>query len=259
MSVIPYTTRDSFTMVRRNLVHARRYPSMTLSILIVPVLILLLFNGVFGKSIAAGLGPDAKYIDYLAPGIFLMAVASGGMVASVAISVDMTKGIVNRFRSMDIFHPSLLVGQATGTVIQTLLSVLAVIGVTLLLGFRPSADAVEWAAAFGLLALLTVALTWVAVALGLVAGNPETASNTPMIIQFLPFISSAFVPTDAMPAGVSQFAKYQPFTPITETLRGLLTGSQIGTHGISAVAWCLGIGVGGYLWAVTAFRRKTRD
>lgn len=258
MSTLSYAVTDSGTMLRRNLRHALRYPSMTISSVGMPVIILLLFVGVFGGAISAGLhgsAGGATYIDYVVPGILVMTVGSGCLSTAVAVCTDMSEGIIARFRTMAISRASVLTGHVIGSVLQTMLSIVVVIGVALLMGFRPTAGPVEWISAIGVLAMLTIALTWLAVALGLVTKSPETASNTPLLIQFLPFISSAFVPPRSMPAGVRWFAENQPFTPIIDTLRGLLLGTPIGNSGELAVAWCAGIAVVGYIWAKTLFNR----
>ncbi|MGP3923288.1 ABC transporter permease [Streptomyces sp. 8N616] len=259
MSTRSYAIRDSMTMLRRNLKHALRYPSVTVSALAMPILMLLLFTYAFGSALGTGIGAmpvaGTEYIDYVAPGIILMAATSGALATAVGVCVDMTEGIVNRFRTMAISRASFLTGHVVGSVIQTLLSITLVIGVALLTGFRPGATPVEWIAAVGLLALLTLALTWLAAAIGLVAKNPETASNIPMPLMFLPFIGSAIVPPESMPTGLRWFAEYQPFTPIIETLRGLLMGTGIGSSAITALAWCVGLGLVGYLWARAAFYR----
>jgi ABC-2 type transport system permease protein len=218
MSTLSYAARDSATMLRRNLRHALRYPSMTISTAGVPIIFLLLFVYVFGSTLGAGLG-GSRYIDYVSPGIIVMAVASGSTATAVSVCTDMTEGIVARFRTMAIARASLLTGHVVGSLIQTMFSTALVIGVALLMGFRPNAGLVEWIAAIGLLLLLTLALTWLAVALGLVATRPEVASNLPLPLILLPFIGSGFVPTDSMPAGLRQFAEYQPFTSINAVPR----------------------------------------
>jgi ABC-2 type transport system permease protein len=258
MSAFSYAMTDSATMLRRNLRHALRYPSMTLSSVLMPIVILLLFVGVLGDTLGAGLGTAAAgggYVDYVAPGIILMTVASGCMSTSVSVCVDMTGGIINRFRTMAISRASLLTGHVVGSMIQTVISTALVIGVAVLLGFRPTGGLLEWIAAIGLLVALAFALTWLAVLIGLVSKTPESASNTPLLIQFLPFISSAFVPTDSMPAGVRWVAENQPFTPIIETIRGLLLGTPTGSSAVLAVAWCVGIALAGYLGARAVFNR----
>jgi ABC-2 type transport system permease protein len=254
MSTLSYAARDSATMLRRNLRHALRYPSMTISTAGVPIIFLLLFVYVFGSTLGAGLG-GSRYIDYVSPGIIVMAVASGSTATAVSVCTDMTEGIVARFRTMAIARASLLTGHVVGSLIQTMFSTALVIGVALLMGFRPNAGLVEWIAAVGLLLLLTLALTWLAVAFGLVATRPEVASNLPLPLILLPFIGSGFVPTDSMPTGLRQFAEYQPFTSINETLRGLLMGTPIGHSGVVAAAWCVAIAVLGYLWAKKLFTR----
>jgi ABC-2 type transport system permease protein len=258
MSTASYPVADSATMLRRNLRHALRYPSVTIGTVAVPVLILLLFVGLFGHTLGAGLARASggiSYIDYVAPGILAMTVASGAGSTAVSVCTDMTGGIMNRFRTMAISRSSVLIGQVAGGFIQTMISVALVIGVALLMGFRPTAGPLEWATAIGFLALVALAITWLAVAIGIVAKSPVNASNTPLLIQFLPFISSAFVPTASMPAGVRLFAEYQPFTPVIKTLRGLLMGAPIGNGALIAVAWCAGITLAGYLWARVAFER----
>ncbi len=260
MNALAIGMTDSATMLRRNLRHALRYPTMTLSVVATPVLLLLLFVYVFGGALTHGVSGGGgsgggRYIDYVAPGIILMAVTAGCMTTAVAVCVDMTGGIINRLRTMAISRASVLTGHVIGGVIQTMISVLLVIGVAMLIGFRPTAGPVEWIAAIGLLTLLTLSLIWMSTAFGLVSKTPEAASNTALPLQMLPFIGSAIVPTDSMPTGLRWFAEYQPLTPVIETLRGLLMGTAIGTNGIIAVAWCCAIGVAGYLWSRAAFNR----
>ncbi|GAA2379217.1 ABC transporter permease [Nonomuraea africana] len=245
---------DSVTMLRRNLLHALRYPGMTISGLAMPILMLLLFVFVFGGALGAGLSGGA-YVDYVTPGIILMAATSGSMATAVGVCVDMTEGIINRFRTMAISRASVLTGHVVGGVIQTMISIVLLIGVALLTGFRPTAGVLGWLVALGLLALLTFGLTWMAAALGLVTKTAESASNAALPLQFLPFLGSAIVPPESMPAGVRWFAEYQPFTPIIETLRGLLMGTPVGTTGLVAVAWCLGLALIGYVWARARFNR----
>jgi ABC-2 type transport system permease protein len=258
MSSLSYVASDSTTMVRRNIRHALRYPSMTLSTVIMPILMLLLFVFVFGKALGTGIGGSGmhgRYIDYIAPGIFFMAAASGAMTTSVAVCTDMAEGIINRFRTMAISRGSVLTGHVIGSLLQTMLSIGLVIGVSLLAGFRPSAGPGAWAEGIALLALASFALTWLSAALGLMTDKVETASNLPLPLMFLPFLGSAIVPIRSMPAGIRWFAEYQPFTPLIETLRGLLMGTHIGDNAVIALAWCAAIGIAGYLWARAAFRR----
>ena len=259
MSTVSYALTDSATMLRRNLRRMIRYPSMTLMLAGMPVIFLLLFVYVFGGTLGAGLGGmsdgRAAYANYVAPGIILMTIAGAATGTSVSVAMDMTEGIIARFRTMAIARVSVLTGHVVGSMIQTMLGMAIVIGVALLVGFRPDADPVEWIATVGVLAMITFALTWLSVALGLVAKSVETASNTPMPLTLLPFLGSGFVPTDSMPTWLRWFAEYQPFTPVIETIRGLLTGTPIGNSAAIAVAWCAAITLVGYLWARKLFNR----
>jgi len=200
-------------------------------------------------------GDRADYVDYVTPGIMLITVASAAQGTAISVAMDMTEGIIARFRTMAIARVSVLTGHVVGSMIQTMLSLAVVTAVALLIGFRPTAGVAEWIAAVGVVAMTTFALTWLSVALGMVSKSVETASNLPMPLLLLPFLGSGFVPTDSMPTGMRWFAENQPFTPIMETLRGLLTGSPIGRSGVLAVAWCVGIGLAGYLWAKRLYNR----
>jgi ABC-2 type transport system permease protein len=261
MSTLGHVASDSATMLRRNLRHMLRYPSLTLMLLAMPIIFLLLFVYVLGGTLGAGLGGAsggrADYVEYVTPGIILITVASGATGTAISVAMDMTEGIVARFRTMAISRTSVLTGHVVGSLIQTLLCVAAVLGVAVLVGFRPSAGPVEWLGVAGLLALLILALTWLSVALGMSARSVETASNLPMPLTLLPFFGSGFVPTDSMPAGLGWFAEHQPFTPIIETLRGLLTGAPIGDSAAVSVAWCVGITLVGYLWARRTYNRAS--
>ncbi|MGZ5385785.1 MAG: ABC transporter permease [Acidimicrobiia bacterium] len=259
MTTHSYAMRDSMTMVRRNLKHMLRYPVLTLMVAGIPVVILLMFVYVFGDTMGAGLagvsGGRAEYVNYLAPGILLLALAGSAQGTAISVAIDMQEGIIARFRTMAIARVSVLTGHVVGNVIQTMLGVALVIGVALLVGFRPVAGLVEWIAAIALLAVAALGLTWLSVALGLAAKSVESASNTPMILLLLPFLGSGFVPTDGMPVGLRWFAEYQPFTSIIETLRGLLLGTPIGSSGVVASIWCAVITFGGYIWAKTLYNR----
>jgi ABC-2 type transport system permease protein len=163
--------------------------------------------------------------------------------------MDMTGGIIDRFRTMAIARSAVLTGHVLASLVQSLLSIGIVLGVAVALGFRPDAGVLDWLAAIGLLTLFAFALIWLATALGLAAKSVETASNTPMFLTLLPFLGSGFVLLATLPTGLEQFARYQPFTPATETLRGLLTGTPIGTNAVLTVAWSVGIALASYLWA----------
>ncbi|MBQ1000795.1 ABC transporter permease [Streptomyces nigra] len=258
MSTLSLAVRDSSTMLRRNLLHARRYPSLTLNLLLTPVMLLLLFVYVFGDTMSAGIGGGAAdrsaYIAYIVPGILLMTIGSTTVGTAVSVSNDMTEGIIARFRTMAIHRGSVIVGHVVGSVIQSVASVIVVGAVGVAIGFRSTdATVLEWCAAFGLLVLFATALTWIAVGMGLVSPNAEAASNNALPLILLPLLSSAFVPLDAMPGWFRPVAEYQPFTPAIETLRGLLLGTGIGHHGWLALAWCLGLAVLGHRWCRARF------
>jgi ABC-2 type transport system permease protein len=259
MSTISYTISDSTTMVRRQLRHLLRYPGLSLFLVGMPIAFLLLFVYVFGGTLGAGLGGPsggrAEYVNYVTPGIILMALASVAQGTAISVAMDMTEGIVARFRTMAIARVSVLTGHVVGSLLQALLIVAVTVGVALLVGFRPTATPVEWLALAGVVVMVGFTLTWLSVALGLVSKSVETASNMPMPLVFLPFLSSGFVPTDSMPAGLRWFAEYQPFTPVIETVRGLLLGSGIGTSAALAIAWFAGITLVSYLWARKLFNR----
>ncbi|MCF6523701.1 ABC transporter permease [Streptomyces sp. JJ36] len=258
MSSLNLAARDSATMLRRNLLHARRYPSLTLNLLLTPVMLLLLFVYVFGDTMSAGIGGGDRsaYLAYIIPGLLLMTIGSTTIGTAVSVSNDMSEGIIARFRTMAIHRGSVLFGHVAGSVLQALISVVLVGAVGVAVGFRSTgATALEWLAAFGLLALVALAFTWIAVGMGLASPNAEAASNNAMPLILLPLISSAFVPVDTMPGWFQPVAEYQPFTPAIETLRGLLLGTGIGNDGWIALAWCLGLALLGHRWSKAQFGR----
>jgi ABC-2 type transport system permease protein len=260
MSTMAYAVTDSLTMLRRQLRHMLRYPSMTLILVGTPVILLLLFVYVFGATLGNGLGGTsggrAAYVNYVAPGIIMLTVAAVAQGTAISVAMDMAQGIITRLRTMAIWRASVLAGHVLGSLIQALVSVAVVIAVALLIGFRPDAGPLRWLAAAGVVVMISFALTWLSVAFGLVCKTPESASNVPMFLMLLPFLGSGFVPTGSMPAGLRWFAEYQPFTPVNETLRGLLLGTPIGDNAVIAVAWSAGLTVGAYLWAKALYRRR---
>ncbi|NEB82439.1 ABC transporter permease [Streptomyces sp. SID14478] len=259
MTALALAVHDSRTMLRRNLKHALRYPAVSLGPAMMPILMLLLFVYAFGDSIGAGMGGGRDaYLEYLTPGVLIMGVAAGAMSTSIAVCQDMTEGIINRFRTMNITRSSFMTGHVLGSVLTTVVGLVLVVAVALGLGFRPDANPLEWLAAAGLVAAIAFAVAWLSAALGLISKTVESASNKPLLIQFLPFLGSAFVPADSMAPGLRWFAAYQPFTPMTETLRGLLTGSEIGDSGWISLAWCAGITVIGYFWSRALFNSTTK-
>ncbi|WP_214403871.1 ABC transporter permease [Pseudonocardia lacus] len=261
MSSVSHALTDSATMVRRNLTRMVRYPSMMVLLIGMPVVFLLLFVYVFGGTLGAGIGGGtggrAEYVNYVTPAIILMSITSAVQGTSISVAMDMTEGIVDRFRTMAIARVCVLTGHVVGSLVQTVLAMAAVIGVALLVGFRPSAGPVEWLALVGVLVLMAFAFIWLSVALGLASKTVEAASNVGMPLVLLPFLGSGFVPTDSMPTVLRWFAEYQPFTPLIETIRGLLLGTPLGNTPLVALAWCVAIALGGYLWSKKLFNRES--
>jgi len=196
------------------------------------------------------------YVDYATPGLMLLAVCYGLGSVATSVNSDMTKGIINRFKVMDVSRSAVLNGHVAASVLTNLLAIAALVGVAFLLGFRPSAGPLEWLGVVGVVVLLGLAAGWFTVALGLAAKSPETAGMAAVPLVLLPFFSSAIVPAEKMGQGLRQFAEYQPFTPIIETLRGLLDGTPHTGDVIAALAWCVGIGLVGYLWARSTFTKR---
>ncbi|MEU9676001.1 ABC transporter permease [Streptomyces parvus] len=263
MSSLTLAVRDTNTMLRRNLLHARRYPSLTLNLLLTPVMLLLLFVYIFGDVMSAGIGgagaDRSAYIAYIVPGLLLLTIGSTVVGTAVSVSNDMTEGIIARFRTMAIHRSSVLVGHVVGSVLQSVLSVVVVGAVGVAIGFRSTdATVLEWLAAFGLLVLFSAALTWVAVGMGLISPTAEAASNNALPMVLLPMLSSAFIPVETMPGWFRPIAEYPPFTPAIETLRGLLLGTEIGHNGWLAVGWSVGLVVLGYFWASAKFAQDPR-
>jgi ABC-2 type transport system permease protein len=203
MSTLAYAVADSATMLRRQLRHMWRYASMTLLLIGMPIVFLLLFVYVFGGTLGAGLGGPgggrAEYLEFVVPGILLIAVAAGAQGTAISVAMDMTEGIIARFRTMAIFRPAVLTGHVLGSMIQTMLSLAIVLAVAMAIGFRANADALEWLAAAGILAFITLALTWLCVALGLVTKTVEAASNLPMPLTFPSWAAGSSPPTPCRP------------------------------------------------------------
>ncbi|MFI6500585.1 ABC transporter permease [Nonomuraea typhae] len=251
---------DSATMLRRQLRHIWRYPALTLTAAGVPVIFLLLFVYVFGGTMGVGLetgavDPRTAYANYLAPGIILMTIVAQAQGTAISVATDMTDGIVARFKTMAIARVSVLTGHVIGSLIQTMIAIVAVIAAALLVGFRPTAGVVEWLGVFGVLAMVGFAFTWFATALGMVTNDVTAASNLPMPLLILPFLGSGFVPTESMPTAVRWFAENQPLTPVTETLRALLNGTPVGNSLLNSAIWSAVIALLGYLWAKRLYNR----
>jgi ABC-2 type transport system permease protein len=242
----------SMVMVRRNFRHIARNPMTVFNAVLMPIVVMLMFVYMLGDAFSVGV----DYVDYATPGLMLLAICYGLGSVALAVNSDMTKGIINRFKVMDISRGAILNGHVLASVLTNLVAVAALVGVAFALGFRPSASFLDWLGAVGIVVLLGVAAGWLTVALGLAAKSTETAGLASLPLVMLPFFSSAIVPADKMGPGVREFAEYQPFTPIIETLRGLLGGAPSAGDAIAAIAWCVGIGLVGYLWARSTFTKR---
>ena len=257
-----YAVRDSATMLRRNLKHLVRYPSLTVTIIAMPVVFLLLFVYVFGATMGAGLpggaasnNPRADYLAYITPAIVVMTVVSVAQSTAILIAKDSTEGIIDRFRTLPIARSAPLTGHVLAAMVQTAFAVLVVGAIAVALGYRYEATVAGWFGAAGLVLLMGWAVTWLCVAIGLASGSVEAASNAPMPLILVPFLSSAFVPTDSMPAGLAWIAEHQPFTPIIDTFRALLAGLGPGADAWWAVGWCVLIAATSFAWATRLFGR----
>ncbi|MEB0200575.1 ABC transporter permease [Cryobacterium sp. 10I1] len=258
-----HTVADAITMLRRNLLHMVRYPGLSMFTILGPVVILLLLVFVFGGTLGAGLpgvdpasGRDA-YLAYVMPGILVITSAGTASGASITVAMDMTEGITARFRTMSISRAAVLAGHVVGNTIQAIIAVALVLGVGLLVGFRPTAGVAEWFAVAGLTVLVSFAVSWLGVAMGMQSKTVETASNLPMILTILPLLGSGFVPTGSMPEWMQSFAQYQPFTSFIETVRGLLLGTPLGWNPMLAIGWCALLSVAGYVWSMALYERTS--
>lgn len=244
---------DTTALTGRSLRHILRSPDTIITTAVTPVALLLLFVFVLGGAIDAG---ASSYIDYLLPGILLITIASGVAYTSYRLFLDVRGGMFERFQSMPIARSSPLWAHVLTSLVANLASLVIVVAVALLFGFRSGASVLAWMAVGGILLLFTLALTWLAVLAGLSAKTIDGASAFSYPLIFLPFISSAFVPTDTMPAPVAWFAENQPVTPIVNTIRALLAGTPVGADIWIALAWLLGILIVGYALALHRYRRR---
>ncbi|MBQ4898025.1 ABC transporter permease [Paenibacillus sp. Marseille-P2973] len=244
---------DMGVMLGRSMRHIMRSMDTIITVCFTPIAMMLLFVYVFGGAIQTG---TDNYVNYLLPGILLIAIASGISYTAYRLFLDKQRGIIERFHSMPIARSAVLWGHVLTSVVSNVISVVIIILVALIMGFRSSADVLSWLAVAGILVLFTLALTWVAAIVGLTAKSVEGATAFSYPLIFLPFISSAFVPTDSMPTVVRAFAENQPVTSIVEAIRALLSKQPVGSDIWIALAWCFGILIVSYLFAMRAFKRK---
>lgn len=246
-----WRTQDTLAMIGRSLRRSIRTPDTVIMGIALPVMIMAMFVYVFGGAIDTGM----QYVDYVVPGIVLLCAGYGASTTAVGVASDMTGGLMSRFRSMPMRPAAVLTGHVVESMVRNAVSTTLVVGVALAAGFRPTADLGGWLAVVGLVAVYVLALTWVSVCIGIVASTPEAASGFSFVIMFLPYVSSAFVQPETMPRVLELVARYQPVTPVTDTVRGWLIGTP-GTSAAVAFAWCIGVLVVARVGAVVLFRRR---
>ena len=244
---------DLSVMLGRSMRHFFRSMDTIITVTIMPIAIMLLFVYVLGGAIRTG---TANYVDYVLPGILLIAIASGISYTAIRLFTDVQRGIIERFRSMPIAPSTVLWGHVLTSLVSNAISVVVIILVALIMGFRSSAGILSWLIVVGILALFTLALTWVAVIPGLTAKSIDGAAAFSYPLVLLPFISSAFVPTASMPPLVRAFAENQPVTAIVESIRALLAGQPVTQEIWVALAWCVGILVVAYIFAIRAYKKR---
>ncbi len=221
---------------------------------ILPVMLMTLFVYVFGGAIDTG----TEYLNYVVPGIILLTAGFGAAQTAMTVTNDLTTGMIDRFRSLPVPIPALLSGHAVASLLRNLVTTVIVIGVAVIMGFRPTTDVTSWLLAAGVISLYILAIAWISIVAGVLARTTDAASGFTFFMLFLPYVSSAFVPPETLPAALRGFAEHQPVTPIIETIRALLHGTPAGTHGWTAVAWCSGVIAVAVPAAAAAFRRRTR-
>jgi ABC-2 type transport system permease protein len=248
-----WAASDTACLIGRSVRHQLRSLDALIMSVLLPLALLLMFVYVFGGAISSG----GRYIDYVVPGIVLLCAGFGSATAAVGVAEDMSTGVIDRFRSLPIVASAVLTGHVVATVVRNLLSTALVLGLALAIGYRPHAGVGAWVAVLGVLLVFMVAIAWLAAAFGLLARTPEGANAFSFIVMFLPYVSSAFVPTGTMPGVLGTVAQHQPVTPVVDTLRLLLTGGHPGGTAWTAIAWCAGLGLAGCGTASVLFRRRT--
>jgi ABC-2 type transport system permease protein len=244
---------DAVIMIGRALRLTRRNVDTLMIALALPIMLMLLFVYLFGGAIQTG----TAYVTYVVPGVMMLCAGYGSSLTAVSVATDMTSGVMDRFRSMDVRGAAVLAGHVLASAARNMFSMLLVVAVAFLIGFRPSADALDWVLATGVLLLFVLAMSWVSAVIGVLVSNPEAASGFTFFVLFLPYPSSALVPIDTMPSWIQGFAEFQICTPVIETLRSLMHGTPIGDNGWLALVWCGGVLAVSVVLSGVLFRRKT--
>ncbi|MEV6692426.1 ABC transporter permease [Micromonospora sp. NPDC051196] len=252
MSELAIRGTQTAVMIGRCVRLSRRNIDALLTSLVLPVLLMLLFVYLFGGAIETG----SAYVTYVVPGVLLLCAGFGAAGTAVSVTTDLTEGMIERLRTMDVGATSILAGHVVASVARNLVSTTLVLAVAVAIGFRPAVEPLRWLAAAGLLVLFVLAVSWVSAAFGLLARTPEAANGYTFMVMFLPYPSSAFVPVETMPGWLRGFAAHQPVTPVIESLRGLLLNTPVGSAPARAAAWSLGILAVGVLLSAVLFRRR---
>ena len=253
LSKIKYAVMDSFTMFKRCMLLSFRNLDSLITGILIPVLMMFLFVYVFGGSMNVG---DGSYVNYIVPGVILQCVGQCAAITAISVNNDMKKGIIDRFRSMPITKSSVLTGHASAAIIRNMVTTALVIGVALLIGFRPTANITQWLVVIGILFIYIMAITWLSIIFGLVSNSAESAQVISIVILLLSYFSSGFVATESMPTALRAFAENQPLTPIIETIRSLLMNTLTDGNMIIAITWCIAIFAVSYMIAVQIYRRR---
>ena len=247
----PFT--DAWILSKRCLRASFRNPEAFATAIIVPAIVMLLFGLIFGNVMDVG---SYNYIDFIVPGIILQTVAQGATASAINVNNDMTKGVMDRFRSMSIAKSAVLIGHVVASVVRSVITTAVAIGVAFAIGFRPQAGLADWLIITGVLVLFILAITWIAVICGLIAKSPESAGSYPFLLFILPYVSSGFAPIETLPNGLRQFAQFQPMTPIIDSVRALMLGTPSGNALPLALAWSVGIILVAFFIAVQVYKRK---
>lgn len=240
---------DARVMSTRSITIQARQIDFLLITILLPVFMMLVFVFVFGTAMDVG----GSYNNYVVPGVLLLCAGFGAANTAIVVANDKQQGVIERYKSMPIFAPAVLIGHIAASAASNTLSTALVVGAAFATGFRPTANAWDWIRAAGLILLFILALSWIFAAIGLYVRNPEAAGGATFFVLFLPYLSSAFVPTNGLNPALEFIASHQPYTPLTETLRSLLLGTPMGNHGWAALAWLTGLLVVGYVMAVRKF------
>ncbi len=256
MNSIMHTTYNTLVMMKRYFLHTFRNPESIIMTIMLPILVLFVFVYVFGGAIGEG-GDRLAYLQYVVPGMIAMQIVFTSYMTSISICNDMSKGIIDRFRAMNISSLAVILGQLFAAVLRNALGIVGMLITALIMGFEPKANYIAWIAVIGMIILFISSISWISIMFGLLANTPESAASMNMFLQFVPYVSSAFLITSTMPGWLKVFADNQPFTPIINTIRALFLGYDVGNNGWIAIAWCVGITAICFVVSMYLYRNKT--